>query len=224
MPKPKKSKAPKGMSPEEVAAANKSGFDHAMNAMPLLQFDDMMGNFGSFASDITDPFTQLFDQLIGRGEQTTGMAPSEPVPLAVAQEPEPAPTPPPQTPNPGNGWGSVATDADAINWARKQGKITDAEASWLQRWQGEANDGNNWVDGSGGTKNWDYMSSGLTDQNKGTVDKFYNAVSGNWGGGQPQPQQPQQPQAAAGVPNGVNMTPEQLAAMQKFQGYGRGMV
>ena len=31
-------------------------------------------------------------------------------------------------------------------------------------------------------KDWQYPNSGLTDKNKGIVDKFYKSVSGNWGG------------------------------------------
>lgn len=89
-----------------------------------------------------------------------------------------------------NGWGGVKSDSDAINWAVQKGDITPEEAQWLNKWQSEANDGNNWVDGSGGLMDWDYMNSGLTDQNKGIVDRFHNSVSGNWGG-QQQPQQPQ---------------------------------
>ena len=80
MPSKKKSKAPKGLSPQEAAQANQQGFNHAMNSMPLLQFDDMMGNFSGFADSITDPFSELFNQIIGRGEQTTGMAPPTPEP------------------------------------------------------------------------------------------------------------------------------------------------
>ena len=71
MPSKKKAKAPKGLSPQEAAQANQQGFNHAMNSMPLLQFDDMMGNFSGFADSITDPFSELFNQIIGRGEQTT---------------------------------------------------------------------------------------------------------------------------------------------------------
>ena len=97
---------------------------------------------------------------------------------------EPAPEPvvePPVVED--NGWGAVKNDNDAINWALKNGDISQQDAAWLRRWQGEANDGNNWVDGSGGTKDWDYMKSGLTNQNKQIVDRFHKSVSGNWGDG-----------------------------------------
>ena len=108
------------------------------------------------------------------------------------------PTGPAPTVQPDTGWGGVKTDAQAIQWALENGDISEQDAKWLLKWQGEASDGNNWVDGSGGTKDWDYMSSGLTNQNKGIVDRFYNSVSGNWGGAQPQQQQQPQQQAAAG--------------------------
>lgn len=78
MPKKKSKPAPKGLSPQEVARANQQGFDHAKNAVPLLQFDDMMSNFSGFGGSITDDFSQLFNQIIGRGEGATGLAPPAP--------------------------------------------------------------------------------------------------------------------------------------------------
>lgn len=84
-----------------------------------------------------------------------------------------------------NGWGGVKNDNEAIDWALKNGDISQQDAAWLRRWQDD-NDPNgnaNWVDGSRGTKGWDYMKSGLTNENKQIVDRFYKSVSGNWGDG-----------------------------------------
>lgn len=104
---------------------------------------------------------------------------------ARAPEPVAEPTPEPvvEPVVEDNGWGAVKNDNDAINWALKNGDISQQDAAWLRRWQAEANDGNNWVDGSRGTKDWDYMKSGLTNENKQIVDRFHKSVSGNWGDG-----------------------------------------
>ena len=177
MPKKKTSKVPKGMSPQEAAAANRAGFDHATRAVPLLQFDDMMDNFGSFTSSITDPFSQLFDQLIGRGEQTTGLAP--PAPEAPAQELSPYEA-------------RIQELMKNREWSREDAVANQASA----------------------------MKQGGDFNNDGAVT---NNEWSQWRQQQPQVA-PQQPQTAAAMPNGVNMSPEQLAALHKFRGYGRGMV
>jgi len=226
------------MSPGETNYKAKSNLLWLKEMMPKVTFDDASNNLLSLQSgnmnaakdminqmvgSVPDnPMTNMFRSLFGGGEQ----APADPQNPVFAPPPpptnQPAPPPPPKQPTANNGWGAVSNDQDAIYWAKEQGAITDEEAEWLLRWQSEANDGNNWVDGSGGTKNWDYMNSGLTGRNKGIVDKFYKEVSGNWGDGQPQqapPQQPQQPPRGPQInPNINNLSPEQRASLLNFSG------
>ena len=120
--------------------------------------------------------------------------------MQPAQPEQPVAAPVPQD----NGWGAVKNDFGAINWAAQRGDISPEEAQWLMRWQqNDANGNTNFVDGGKGTRNWDYMSSDLSSQNKGIVDKFYKSVSGNWGepaGGQAPVQQPASPQVPSKLP------------------------
>jgi hypothetical protein len=149
----------------------------------LLTNDTQQGGFNDFMGGLMGNFAPAFNSMIGSGFEALGM---EPPTQQFIPEPQPEQTPinvqPPKDPVvQDNGWGNVKNDYDAINWSLRQGHITREEADWLTRWQREssANGDSNWVDGS--TRNWDYMNSGLTDRNKGIVDKFYKSVSGNWG-------------------------------------------
>lgn len=178
-------------------------------------FGDLKGDFTQSFNDLGAFATNMFGNSPARSffNQLTGQTPQQPAELIPDQgilqppaQPVVEPPPPPKEPvAEDDGWGNVKTDNDAIQWALMQGKISPSEAQWLMRWQAEAGDGNNWVDGSGGTKGWDYMGSGLTDQNKRIVDKFYNAVSGNWGGSPAGGQQQTQS-------NLLNVNPRELAA------------
>ena len=248
----------KSLTPEEANYKAKSNLLWIKDMMPQITFGGannnllslQKGNLGS-ATDLINqmvgskpdnPMSQLFQKMFGGGDDS-GSTDGEPVFAPVDQAPPPSVQPPKQ-PTAGNGWGAVSNDQDAIYWALEKGDINRGEADWLLKWQNEAADGNNWVDGSGGTRNWDYMSSGLTDRNKGIVDKFYNSVSGNWGGGQQAPQQqapqqqppqvpgmampPQQPQAGPAInpninPNINNLTPQQQQALLNMQKYAGGM-
>ena len=203
MPKKQKAKAPKGMSPQEAARANQQGFDHAMNAVPLLQFDDTMGNFGTFTESIIDPFTELFNQVIGRGEQTTGMAP--PAPEAPAQpqiDPYEARIQELMTQK---GMTRAQAEANQASAFRQGGDLNNNGAVTNQEWA---------------------MKLGSDFNNDGNVSNQ------EWA--QYQQQQQQQPQQAVtptpvrqqpqpGAYQGVQLTPEQLASIQKFNRYGRGM-
>jgi hypothetical protein len=195
MPSKKSKKAPKGLSPAETAAANKSGFDHATRAVPLLQFDDMMDNFGSFASGITDPFSQLFDQLIGRGEDATGLAP--PTPEAPAQQLSPYEA-------------RIQELMTNREWSREDAVANQASA------MKQGGDFNN--DGAVTNNEWSQWRSqqpaAPAPQPRGQAPQQGTQAS--------QPQQA--PGMAAGQYQGVNLTPEQVASIQKFNGYGRGMV
>lgn len=208
MPKKNKTAKQEGMSPEQVAAANKDGISFLQQEFPMLTMDQGMGHASSGMSNLLSSAIPLFGGMIQSGydnfaanpakqnvAEVTGQEAPAPIQMESYLPETPVQTPVAEPPPPAvqdDGWGQVKTDAQAINWALQRGDITQQEAQWLSKWQGEANDGNNWVDGSGGTKNWDYMNSGLTNQNKGIVDKFYNSVSGNWGG-QPAQQVPQSP-------------------------------
>lgn len=164
----------------------------------LLTNETQQGGFNNFMGGLMGMFGPAFNSMVGSGYEALGM---EPPRQEFIPEPKPEPEPvvqPPKEPT-ANGWGAVKNDNDAIRYALQKGDITPEEAQWLMKWQGEANDGNNWVDGSGGTKDWDYMNSGLTDRNKGIVDKFYNSVSGNWGGAPSGAQQAQKPSGLQGL-------------------------
>ena len=89
MPSKKKSKAPQGMSPQQAAAANRQGFNHAMNSLPPLGFNDMFNNFEMFTNSITEPFTNMFGGIIDRGEGTIGV--EQPTPAAEQINPNPQP-------------------------------------------------------------------------------------------------------------------------------------
>jgi hypothetical protein len=246
------------MSPGETNYRTKSNLLWLKEMMPQMTFDKASDNLLSLqkgnlsaakglinemvGSVPDNPMTNLFRSIFGGGDEGGG-DPQAPVFAPEPEQPPVAePPPPPKQPTASNGWGAVSNDQDAIYWALEKGDITRDEADWLLRWQNEAADGNNWVDGSGGTKNWDYMNSGLTSQNKGIVDKFYKSVSGNWGGGQQAPQQPQQqpqqqPPQAPGMgmppqqqqggpainPNMNNLTPQQQQALLNMQKYAGGM-
>lgn len=166
----------------------------------LLTNETQQGGFNDFMGGLMGMFAPAFNSMVGSGYEALGM---EPPKQEFVPEPKPEPEPEYEVQPPkdltADGWGGVKNDNDAIRYAMQKGDITPEEAQWLMKWQREANDGNNWVDGSGGTKNWDYMSSGLTNQNKGIVDKFYKSVSGNWGGAPSGAQQAQKPGGLQGL-------------------------
>ena len=183
MPSKKKAKAPKGLSPQEAAQANQQGFNHAMNSMPLLQFDDMMGNFSAFTDSITDPFSELFNQIIGRGEQTTGMAPPTPQPQIDPYE------------------ARIQELMTTRGMTREQAVANQAAAS------SQSTDYNN--DGAVTDNEWRQFQQ--TPQGAAYMAKHPGPA--------PVPQQPQ-----PGAYQGVQLTPDQMASIQKFNRYGRGMV
>ena len=207
----------------------------------LMTNEGQQGAFDGFMSALSAPFTQMTNNLIHSGTQMMdsnpamaqfGQVTGQPItPMApqmeqVIQPPSQPVAPPPVSVVPqDNGWAGVKSDNDAINWALQKGDITQKEAEWLRRWQAEANDGNNWVDGSGGTKDWDYMSSDLTGQNKGIVDKFYKSVSGNWGDAAPAPAQAsggllgnlKTPRVQQGLDNASNLLSGNWRDIKKYQ-------
>ena len=89
MPKKKKSSAPKGLSPQQVAQANKQGFDHAMNRLPPITFEDMFNSFEMFSGGLTDTFGNMFGSLIDRGENTIGVADRNPTTATEQLNPQP---------------------------------------------------------------------------------------------------------------------------------------
>lgn len=196
MPKKKKSSsAPKGLSAQEIAALNKKGLQDAMTAVPLLKFEDMFSNFGMFSGGITDAFSDLFGGLIDRGEQTTGMGPAP-------QEPQVDPYE-----------ARLQELMTNRGWSRDQAVANQASASK------QGGDLNN--DGAVTNDEWAQLMKQMQAPQQAPAPQP-----------QPQPQQPVQGMPAGGAPHagqpgmppGVNLTPEQLAAIQKFNGYGRGVV
>lgn len=197
--------------PQQAAAASVTA-----NSKPsLLTLQNAMGGLMGYESgqaaaqgllgDIMGAFAPAFNSMVGSGHQSLGMTPPQQEVIPVPQAPPETPITdqPPKDLTVDNGWGGVKTDFDAINWALQRGDITADEARWLMKWQqGDANGNTNFVDGGRGTRNWDYWKSDLTDRNKRIVDKFYNAVSGNWGeapAGAQQKQKPPQQENLLGV-------------------------
>lgn len=148
-------------------------------------FSQMFNGIGEFATKMfgNNPGVNFFNQLTGQQMQPPEQMIPEGGIVQPPQQPAAPPPPPPKEPvAQDNGWGGVQNDNDAIQWALQKGDITPQEAQWLMRWQqNDANGNTNFVDGGKGTRNWDYMSSDLTNRNKQIVDKFYKSVSGNWG-------------------------------------------
>jgi hypothetical protein len=179
----------------------------------LLTNDTQQNAFNGFMGGLMGSFAPVLNGMVNSGYQALGMEPPAQPVFAVPEKPTYEVQPPKDPVVQDDGWGGVKTDYDAINYALQKGDISPDEARWLVKWQGEANDGNNWVDGSGGTKNWDYMNSGLTDRNKGIVDKFYKSVSGNWGGSGAQ-----QGQQAGGLKGLLDVEGGVLDGIEKAKG------
>jgi len=209
MPKKKKSSsAPKGLSPQQVAQANQQGFDHAMDRLPPITFEDMFSNFEMFSGGIGDMFGSVFGSLIDRGENTVGVADRNPTTATeqLTQAVNPQPAQPQIDPYEARiqqlmkerGWTREAAIANQQNALKlgtdynKDGAVTDDE--WKKYGQ------------------------------TGPGAAYIAQHPRKWSPQQPQPQAPQPGAPVPGMPNGVNLTPEQLAALQKFNGYGRGVV
>jgi hypothetical protein len=210
MPKKKSSSsAPKGLSPQQVAQANKQGFDHAMDRLPPITFDDMFSNFEMFSGGLSDMFGSVFGSLIDRGENTIGVADRH---ENTAQEQlTEAVNPQPQI-DPYEARIKVLMDTRGM---------TRAEAiANQQNALGLGTDYNR----DGAVTDDEWRKYGQTAPGAAYISRH----PGRFSPQQPQPQAPQpgMPQGGApqpGMPHGVNLTPEQLAAIQKFNGYGRGV-
>jgi hypothetical protein len=77
---PKKKKAPKGMTPEQVAKANRDGLDYAMEKLPPLQFEDVYANSNTMMGGLASQALPMLDTLISMGQAQTGYAPAEGTP------------------------------------------------------------------------------------------------------------------------------------------------
>lgn len=167
----------------------------------LMTNETQQGGFSDFMGGLMSSFAPAFNSMVGSGYQALGMEPPQqefiPVPRQEEQPTQEVQPPKDLT----SGWGGVKNDHDAINWALKNGDISQQDAAWLRRWQDD-NDPNgtaNWVDGSRGTKGWDYMKSDLTNENKQIVDRFYKSVSRNWGDAPAGAQKAQKPGGFKGL-------------------------
>ena len=205
MPKKKKSSAPKGLSAAETAQINKQGFYHAMDRMPPITFEDMLSNFEMFSGGLGDMFGSVFGSLIDRGENTIGVADRNET-TATEQLTE-ALNPQPQI-DPYEARIKVLMDTRGMT--RQEAIANQTNALGLKT---------------------DYNNDGaVTDDEWGKYEQTAPGpanIAQNPGRFNPRRQQPATPQMGApvpGMPNGANMTPEQLAALQNFNRYGRGMV
>jgi hypothetical protein len=211
MPKKKKSSAPQGLSPQQTAQANKQGFDHAMDRLPPIGFEDMFSNFEMFSGGLGDMFGSLFGGLIDRGENTIGVADRNET-TATEQLTE-ALNPQPQI-DPYEARIKVLMDTRGMT--RQEAIANQQNALGLKT------DYNN--DGAVTDDEW---------RKYGQTAPGASYIAQHPGRFNPQRQQPTAPQPGApvpGMPTGApqvpgipNLTPEQLAALQKMNGYGRGV-
>ena len=74
---PKKSKKPKGLTPEQVAKANRDNIDYQMQVNPMLQFGDIRGNSNQFMGDMLATALPIMDGFINMGSSATGQAAPE---------------------------------------------------------------------------------------------------------------------------------------------------
>ena len=210
MPKKKKSSAPKGLSPQQVAQANKQGFDHAMNRLPPITFEDMFKNFDMFSGGLTDMFGGMFGSLIDRGENTIGVADRNTTTATEQLNPQPQIDP---------------YEARIKALMDTRGMTRDEAIANQQNALGLGTDYNK----DGAVTDDEWRKYGQTAPGAAYMARH----PGRFNPQQPQPGMPQQgapqpgapqPGAPTNMPPGVNLTPQQLAAIQKFNGYGRGAV
>lgn len=182
---------------------NQQGFDHAMDRLPPITFDDMFSNFEMFSGGLGDMFGSVFGGLIDRGENTIGVADRNPTTateqLTEAVNPQPQMDP---------------YEARIQELMQKRGWTREAAIANQQNALGLGTDFNK----DGAVTNDEWAKYKQTPAGAAYVAR---------NPGQPQAPQPVAPQPGMpqpGMPNGVQMTPEQLAALQKFNGYGRGVV
>ena len=97
MPK-NKSKKPKGMTPEQVAKANRDNIDYAMQANPMLQFGDIRGNSNDLMGDLLGTALPIMDGFISMGSSATGQAAPDMSMMDILAQMQP---PPQQQPQPG---------------------------------------------------------------------------------------------------------------------------
>jgi hypothetical protein len=217
MPKKKKSKA-QGLSPQQIQQMNRDNINYQMSVLPPLEFDDMYENSQQMMGGLMGNALPLFGAIMGRGEQTMANNPMMPLfeMLGISAGGQPSePLPPPQL---------SAYDLriqelmDNRGWSREQAVANQASA--LKNGRDYNNDGaisnDEWARHLGA----DYDNSGGVTNQEWAKYKAAQA--------QPVAAPPQQP-VAGGTTPGVpstgypNLTPEQAAALQKFQGYRGGM-
>ena len=69
---PKKKSKPKGMTPEQVAKANRDNIDYQMQVNPMLQFDDIMGNSNQMMSGMLGNAMPIIQGMMNAGAASTG--------------------------------------------------------------------------------------------------------------------------------------------------------
>lgn len=120
----KSKKKAKGLSPQEIQRMNRQNIDYQMKVMPMLKFEDMLGNSNQMFSGLMGNVMPLAQGLIDMGNannsanpmmamfggQETQATPSltdilaqmQPQQPAQPAQPAPPPTQPQQPPNPYN--------------------------------------------------------------------------------------------------------------------------
>jgi hypothetical protein len=206
MPK-KKSKKAEGLTPQQIQQMNRDNINYQMSVLPPLEFDDMYANSQTMMGGLLGNALPLFGAIMGRGEQTMANNPMMPLfeMLGISAGGQPSqPLPPPdftpQVPEP-----QLSPYEQRIQelmtkrgWSRQEAIANQQNALGLKT---------------------DYDNDGAVSNDEWA--KFEQTPYGMAYSRQHSPkyQQPQAP-VGAGVPN---LTPEQIAALQKFQGYRGGM-
>jgi len=189
------------MSPQQVAAANRQTIDYQMNRLPPLEFADMFSNFEMFAGGLGDMFSNTFGGLIDRGENTIGV--QNPTPAAQQINPNPQPQLDPY-------------EARIRTLMATRGMTREQAIANQQNALGLGTDYNK----DGAVTDDEWKKYGQTAPGAAYIAQHPGKFNPN----RPQPAAPQPGAVQPGMPNGVQLTPEQQAAIQRFQGYGRGVV
>lgn len=170
--------------------ASAGAYGQGLNASAAQLYDHARQD-GGFAVSAGLPragLTQTLDDFANRGSLA---GPSSPVSSGPLQ------------------WGGLTNNSDVLSFMQQENALSKGDLDWMGRWFNESGTGGNkaWLTGS--VRDWDYMGSDLTGQNKGIVGRAMNYLGNYWspleekGAGMPAAP-PKSPMAAGGI---FNMNP-----------------
>ena len=112
-------------------------------------------------------------------------------------------------------WGNLNNNNDVLAFMRQNGALGGDSLDWMGKWFGEAGIGGGKDFLTGNVRHWDYMNSGLTDQNKGIVGNAMNYLNQFWSPLEQGKGMPADP-APAAPPGGIfNFDPETISSMMR---------